>query len=43
MQEAVIIATKLDNLVVIKIGGIAKTRYKHFGLPIPKFVKYLRV
>ena len=40
--EAIITATKLDGLVVIKVNGTVKTRYEHFGYQLPRFVKHMR-
>ncbi len=40
--EAATTVTALDNLIPVTWNGITKTRYKHAGFEIPKFVKYLR-
>ena len=42
VHEAISTATKLDGLVIVSINGKKATRYEHFGLPIPKFVEFLR-
>lgn len=42
IQEALITATKLDDLVVTMVNGATKTRYEHFGLELLRFVKYMR-
>ena len=41
IQEGVITATKLDNLRIIIINGVSKTRYEYFGMKLLKFTKYL--
>ena len=43
MHEAIITATKLDNLAIVELDGKFKTRYEHFEGKLPKFVKHLRV
>ena len=42
IQEAIIMATKLDGLVVTTINSVTQTWYEQFGMDIPKFIKYLR-
>jgi hypothetical protein len=34
--------TKLDWSKLITINKVKKTRIEHYGLPLPKFAKYLR-
>ncbi len=41
-SEAATTVTALDNLIPVTWNGITKTRYKHAGFEIPKFVKHLR-
>ena len=39
--EAAMTVTKLDQLQVIDINGVEKARIKHFGYPLPGFLKHL--
>ena len=40
-KEAFKTATLLDGLAVIKLDGVYKTRYEHWGVEVPKFSNYL--
>jgi hypothetical protein len=40
-REAFKAATLLYGLAIMNVDGIYKTRYKHWGVEAPNFVKYL--
>jgi len=42
VQEAVLVATKLDGLIVTTKNGVTKIRNEHFGMETPRFAKCLR-
>ena len=39
--ETVMTATNLNNLVVVAVNGVAKTRWEHAGHELPKWCKSL--
>ena len=41
-KEAFKHSTNMDNLVIVNINGVEKTRYEHFEDKLPSFVKALR-
>ena len=40
-KEAFKTAMLLDGLAVIKLEGVYKTQYEHWGVEVPKFSNYL--
>ena len=40
--ETVMMATNLNNLVVVTVNGVAKMRWEHAGYELPKWCKSLR-
>ena len=35
-------ATTINDLVMSEINGVVQTRYEHFVMKLPKFVKHMR-
>ena len=42
MARLIKYAEQLDNLTVVEINGVVKTRYEHWGMTLPKWVNHLR-